>query len=132
MTITSKPAVTRTKYHPDAYQFLFAALRHAQRKYNRVPADEAGEQEAHVTGRELLEGVRELALQQFGLLAAHVFDHWGIHVTADFGRMVFELIDRGEMKRTEQDQFGDFLDVYDFEDAFDRDYRIDTSRAFVW
>jgi len=132
MAITTPTTSQRTRYHHDAYQFLFSALRHTQRKLNRTSDPETGEEDdAHISGQELLEGVRDLALKQFGLMTRPVFEHWGIRTTADFGRMVFELVDRGEMRKTERDQFTDFLDVYDFEDAFGREYDIDTSQAFL-
>jgi len=84
----------------------------------------------HVTGQELLEGIRRYALEQYGLMTVMIFDHWGISNTEDWGRMVFELIDRGEMYKTEHDQLSDFAEVYSFERAFDVDYEIDTSPAF--
>ena len=130
MSTISKPARQQTRYHQDAYQFLFAALRHAQRRLNRLPQDDSEEEQAHISGYELLEGVRDLASSHFGPLTELVFRHWGVRETADFGRMVFELIDRGEMRRTEHDHLSDFFDVYDFADAFDREYRVDTSHAF--
>jgi uncharacterized repeat protein (TIGR04138 family) len=130
MTTTSTTPRTRTRYHHDAYQFLSAALRHAQRMLGRIHREEDDEEEAHISGGELLDGVRDLARRQFGLMTRTVFHHWGIDSTEDFGRMVFELIDRGEMKRTEHDHLSDFIDVYDFDREFDRNYRIDTSHAF--
>lgn len=130
MNTTSQQAKRRTRYHRDAFQFVFAALRCAQRILDRLPADESEEDEAHISGRELLEGVRQLAIREFGLLANTVFRHWGIRSTADFGHIVFELIERGEMRKTDNDRLRDFFDVYDFEDVFDREYRIETSNAF--
>jgi len=130
MTTTSKSPLARTRYHHDAYQFLFEALRHAQRKLQRIPSDEVEEDETHITGFELVQGIRDLAVRHFGLLTNCVFRHWGVRTTEDFGRMVFELIERGEMRKTDQDQLSDFVDVYDFDEEFDRNYRIDTSHAF--
>lgn len=130
MNTTSRQASRRTRYHRDAFQFVFAALRCAQRILDRLPVDETAEDEAHISGPELLEGVRQLAISEFGLLANTVFRHWGIRSTVDFGHIVFELIDRGEMRKTEHDQLRDFFDIYDFDDAFDRNYRIETSDAF--
>lgn len=131
MTTTSTTtARTRTRYHHDAYQFLSAALRHTQRMLGRTPRREEDEDEAHISGGELLDGIRDLARRQFGLMTQTVFHHWGIDCTEDFGRMVFELIDRGEMKKTEHDHLSDFIDVYDFDREFDRNYRVDTSHAF--
>jgi uncharacterized repeat protein (TIGR04138 family) len=74
--------------------------------------------------------MRELALEQFGLLARVVLRQWGIESTDDVGRMVFELIERGEMRKTPRDRLSDFFDVYDFDEVFDRLYRIDTRHAF--
>lgn len=114
-------------YHSNAYMFVFAALRHAQEELGR---DRANHKTGHVTGRELLFGIRELAKQHFGLMAITVFADWGIRSTEDFGRMVFELIEAGEMRKTDDDQLEDFVDVYDFQKSFVEDYEIDTTQAF--
>ena len=127
-------------FHPDAYEFLKMALRFTVHNTPRMNNDESAEQSPpepgvpdesqHVTGQELLEGIRRYALEQFGLMTTWVFQHWGIDTTEDWGRMVFELIDRGEMYKTEHDQLSDFAEVYSFEHAFDLEYEIDTSPAF--
>ena len=109
---------------------MFDALQFAQDKLKRPRPRNPDDQHAHITGQELCIGIRELAVKRFGLLAKTVFAHWGVKSTTDFGRIVFELIERGEMRKTERDSLDDFVDVYDFEDAFDRDYAIDTSPAF--
>lgn len=128
MTTTSSRTL-RLKYHPDAYRFVFEALQFAQERLKRT-AQDAEDESAHISGPELLEGVRELALKKFGMLAKTVFAHWGIRATDDFGKIVFELIDRGEMRKTDRDQLTDFFDVYDFDQALVRDYLIDTDSAF--
>ena len=128
---TSKnPTPQRFKYHRSAEPFLFEALRRAQARLGRAAGDDASDERAHISGPELLESVREYALERFGYMARTVFHCWSIHSTEDFGRVVFDLIDRGLMSKTEQDQLSDFCDVYDFEEALDRRYRIDVSRAF--
>lgn len=131
MTTTSKQARATQRFHHQAYVFVFDALQHTQRLLARRPAasEEDGEQ-AHISGRELLEGIRDLALQQYGLLTRAVFSYWGVRSTDDFGRIVFELVERGEMRKTDRDRLSDFFDVYDFDEVFDRLYPIDTSRAF--
>ncbi len=95
-----------------------------------VGDQQAGEKQVHISGPELLEGIREYALEEFGLMARTVFHCWSIHTTEDFGRIVFDLIERGEMSKTDGDQLSDFSDVYDFEEALDNQYRINVSRAF--
>ncbi len=126
-------------YAYEAYEFLFLALAHTQKMLGRVPpepsAAEAGpepkseepgsESRYHVTGRELLDGVRDLALQQFGLMARTVFRMWGINRTDDFGQMVFNLVEAGLMSKTERDDLSDFRDVYDLDEALVRGYRIE-------
>ena len=72
----------------------------------------------HVTGRELAEGLRNLAIEQFGGLAILVLGQWNIRKTADFGAMVFNLVEAGLMSRSESDSPEDFADVYDFARTF--------------
>lgn len=126
----------RLRYHLNAYKFVFDALRHTQesleRTVTREPEDDDThiDDDAHISGQELLHGARELALERFGLMSRTVFRHWGINETGDFGRIVFELIERGEMRKTDRDQLSDFVDVFDFDEAFDRNYRIDSGKAF--
>jgi uncharacterized repeat protein (TIGR04138 family) len=129
MSITSKRA-PRTRYHANAYRFVSAALPYAQKLLNRNFAANLDDESAHITGPELLEGIRRFALENFGLLTLTVFHRWGIRETKDFGRIVFELIERGELRKTDRDHISDFYAVYDFEDVFNREYRINTHAAF--
>ncbi|RPI91127.1 MAG: hypothetical protein EHM42_00280 [Planctomycetaceae bacterium] len=130
MSTTQKAPQPRLLYHDNAYPFLFAALNRTQRALGRSAAHGPEDERAHISGVELLEGIREFAHEQFGLMAKSVFHCWGINSTEDFGRMVFELIERGDMRKTENDQLADFVEVFDFDETFDRNYRIDTSHAF--
>lgn len=130
MSTTGRSSLVGLGYHPNAYQFVNEALHYTQQKLGRIPGRNVSEDDAHITGPELVEGIRELALKQFGLLTRVVFHTWGIHATDDFGRIVFELIEQQAMRKTESDQLSDFFDLYDFEDAFDRKYEIDVSCAF--
>ncbi len=124
-TVTTRPS--KKKYHPQAYQFVFSAMRHVQQQLGRNSASEAT---GHISGPELLDGVRVLGIQHFGVMAILVLQRWGIRCTDDIGRIVFELIDRGEMRKTAHDQLADFIGVYDFEKVFREDYTPDTSVAF--
>jgi uncharacterized repeat protein (TIGR04138 family) len=132
MPTTSKLAATRLRYHPHAYQFVFAALRYTQDSLGRAPCRDREEEteEQHISGQELLDGIREFGTKQFGLLATTVFRHWNVRNTVDFGRIVFDLVERGEMRKTDRDQMDDFVDYYDFEDVFDQQYQINTAKAF--
>jgi uncharacterized repeat protein (TIGR04138 family) len=130
MSTTQNTQASPLRYHANAYRFLFAALRRAQQNLGRVPSPDNEGEQAHITGPELLDGVREYALDQFGLMARTVFHGWSVHSTDDFGRMVFDLIERGEMRKTDSDQLADFCDVFDFEDALENQYQIDVSHVF--
>jgi uncharacterized repeat protein (TIGR04138 family) len=72
----------------------------------------------HVTGRELLEAIRRLAREQFGLMTADVLSSWGVRGTEDFGEIVFNLVDKGLLSKTDDDSREDFRGVYSFDDAF--------------
>lgn len=130
MKVTSRPAVSRSRYHPEAHRFVFDALQFTQESLRRPQPRSPNDENAHITGQELCEGIRSLAVKRFGLLARTVFAYWGIHSTADFGRIVFELIERGEMKKTDSDTLADFSEVFDFDEALDQSYVIDTDQVF--
>ena len=129
MALTSRLRPTRLKFHPDAYRFVFEALQYSQEQLKKAARD-AEDDSAHISGPELLAGVRGLGLQKFGMLAKSVFAHWGVKSTDDFGRIVFELIECGEMRKTDRDQLTDFFDVFDFDQALVHDYPIPTEAAF--
>lgn len=135
MSTLRKSSVPRLRYPRNAYAFLFQALRYTQQKLGKISpresdAPEEPEEEAHLSGQELLYGIRDYAREQFGWMAQTVFHNWGIRTTDDFGRMVFELVDRGEMRKTDSDHISDFYEVYDFDEVFNRQYQIDLRQAF--
>jgi len=117
------------RYAYEAYEFLFAALHHTQKMLGRQPreqqAPEGAEQHHHVSGRELLLGVRDLALREFGLMARTVFRMWGIQRTDDFGEIVFNLVESNLMSKTQEDSREDFHEIYDLDKALVEDYRIE-------
>jgi uncharacterized repeat protein (TIGR04138 family) len=106
------------RYHRDAYFFVFEALRYAQEQLGMGQPEQAGsEEERHVTGQQLCEAIRRYAIEQYGLLAKSVFNAWGVYSTSDFGEIVFNLIDIGQMKKTDSDRREDFDNVFDFDDG---------------
>lgn len=130
MSVSSQVAAPRVRYHRDAYDFVTQALRVTQEWLGRSSAAHADDESAHVTGQELLEGIRRLALKQYGMMAPCVFAQWGVHTTDDFGRIVFDLVEREDFRRTERDRLSDFANVYSFDEVFRRNYEIDVSQAF--
>ena len=114
------------RFAPDAYEFIREALAYAQdvlEMGGKIDSG-SGEAEQHLTGQELCEAVRRLALDQFGLMARTVLNNWGIHTTRDIGEIVYNLIELGVMRKSRHDRREDFYDVYDFEEAFDRSFEI--------
>lgn len=114
-------AIEDGRYSPEAFQFLFEALDHAVQFCGR--ADEDGPAR-HISGQELLEGMRDYAAKLFGPLAAHVWRSWGVRSSLDWGRIVFLLVEKNLLKRQESDSIDDFRDGFDFDEAFVRSYRL--------
>lgn len=101
--------VSDPRYKADSYEFVMQALYFTQKKIKR---------NGHISGKELLEGIRDFAIEQYGVMARTVLEHWGITKTQDFGSIVFNLVDKKILSRTEADSIDDFKDVYDFKIAF--------------
>jgi len=104
------------QYKFEAYSFVLAGLHHTVSKLKKP---------RHVTGGELLEGMRQYALEQFGPMARMVLNYWGIQCTEDIGKIVFALVDAGILRKQPEDSLDDFRNSYTFEEAFDRGYKID-------
>jgi len=102
------------RYQRDGYIFLRDALDFTTKQQKKIK----GVSVRHVTGPELLDGVRQYALKEFGPMVMTVFDSWGIRSCEDIGHMVFNLIGAGVFGKTEQDSIEDFRNVYDFKEAF--------------
>lgn len=113
------------RYAYEAYEFVYAALAHTQKLLGRAPSgEEPPARQQHVSGRELLDGIRDLALREFGLMARVVFRMWGVERTDDFGEIVFNLIESELMSKTDDDCRRDFQAVYDLDEALVRGYSI--------
>jgi uncharacterized repeat protein (TIGR04138 family) len=110
------------RYARFAYDFVLEALDHTLTRTGKMGKSGEGR---HVGGRELLEGIRELVLERFGPLGKLVLNTWGVMRTEDFGEIVFNLVDIGLLNRRSEDTRLDFAHGYDFEQAFERDYRVD-------
>jgi uncharacterized repeat protein (TIGR04138 family) len=110
-----KAMKTHRRYKFEAYSFVMAALHYSVSKLKKA---------RHITGAELLEGIRQYALEQFGPLARTVLNYWGVKKTEDFGKIVFMLVEVGVLRKQPEDKIEDFKDVYDFKDAFDKGYKI--------
>ena len=103
-----------SRYHRDAYLFVKDALDYTQ----KTVVKESREQLRHVSGQELLEGIRCYAIAQFGPMAEMVFAEWGVNRCEDFGEIVFNMVEIGLLGKTDEDSREDFQNGYNFHDAF--------------
>jgi uncharacterized repeat protein (TIGR04138 family) len=101
------------RYTEEAYAFVRAGLDFTVRRL---------EKPRHVGGRELLDGIREFALKEFGPMTKTVLQGWGITRTEDVGEIVFNMVETGLLGKTDEDSRADFADGYDFEEAFRRPF----------
>ena len=100
-------------YSAAAYAFLLEALEKTRHNLSR---------EGHVSGGELLAGIKNLAKDRFGPMAALVFEEWGIKNGSDFGNMVYELVEKGVLFRKEEDSIEDFLGGGSYQQIFEEEY----------
>jgi uncharacterized repeat protein (TIGR04138 family) len=107
------------RYQSEAYLFVKDALDYTQKLVVKSSRDEV----RHVSGQELLEGIRAFALTQFGPMATMVFEEWGIRRCEDFGEIVFNMVEIGLLGKTEKDSRADFQNGYDFDSAFRKPFR---------
>jgi uncharacterized repeat protein (TIGR04138 family) len=101
------------RFDERAYLFVLAALEYHQARLT---------ERRHISGRELAEACRDLALERYGVLARLVLEHWGIRSSGDIGDVVFTLVDLELLMSQPTDTREEFVDVFDFERAFGREY----------
>ena len=102
------------RYAYEAYEFVCESVGYTQERLGRTDI-EAGEDENHVSGEELLRGACAMAVRDFGLMAPVVFRRWGILTTDDFGTIVFKLIEANRLTRSDDDDPEDFRELFDLE-----------------
>ncbi len=130
---------TDKRYKFDAYVFVFESLNYAHEQLGlgqehseeedatkAEPRRSAARKKAerHLTGQQLCEAIRQYAQDQYGLMAKAVLASWGVCSTSDIGNIVFNLIEIGQMRKTKQDRREDFDNVFDFDEAFVRGFKI--------
>ena len=107
-----------TRFARDAYTFVREALDFTQ----KLAGKETRSAIRHVSGQELLAGIRKFALEQFGPMAATVFEEWGVKSCRDFGEIVFNMVENRLLAKTDKDTRDDFQNGYDFTDAFQKPF----------
>jgi uncharacterized repeat protein (TIGR04138 family) len=101
------------RFERDAYFFVREALDHTQKLIGRATTEIR-----HVSGQQLLDGIKDYALLQFGPMAITVLEEWGIRRGEDFGEIVFNMVEQGLLSKTKNDSRADFAGGYDFDTAF--------------
>lgn len=104
------------RYTPEAYHFVFRALDWV---LERRQEQGLSSTDGHVPAVQLLDGLRDYALDLFGPLARLVLEGWGVHCTEDFGEIVFGLVDCQLLNKQDSDRKSDFAGRYSFREAFD-------------
>ncbi len=111
------------RFGKGAYYFIREALDHTLKSMEK----DRDKNKGHVSGRELLEGIRDYALDRFGPMTLTLMDHWNVKKCRDFGDIVFNLVDYGILGRTDNDSPEDFDQGYDFREAFEKPFSPDAS-----
>lgn len=101
------------RYDEQAYLFVLSALEFCQNKLKV---------RRHISAAELAHSCRDLALERFGLMSRLVLERWGVHGTSDIGEIVFALVELGLLVKQPADTREEFASVFDFHEAFERDY----------
>ncbi len=109
-------AITKSdkRFDPQAYFFVRDGLDFTQERIRKTEKVEM----RHICGQELLLGLRDYALSQFGPMTHFVLSQWGVSGCEDFGEIVFVMVDHQLLSKTEQDCREDFKGGYDFDEAF--------------
>jgi uncharacterized repeat protein (TIGR04138 family) len=103
------------RYRPEAYRFVVAALGVTVQSLPAQRLDDPVRR--HLSGRELLDGIIGLARREFGLMAPTVFAEWGVQRSEDVGRIVFQLVESGQLSARPEDRMDDFVGGPDLLDA---------------
>ena len=111
--IMDRIRLRESRFDERAYLFVLGALEFCQQRLD---------ERRHISGRELALACRDLALEKFGVMAGLVLEHWGVRSSADLGDVVFTLVDLGLLMSQPTDSREEFADVFDFDQAFAREY----------
>ena len=112
-TAIEKIVTADPRFSPEAYEFISDAVLYTTAQFHKN-----GEKKRHISGQELLEGIREYAISEFGPLAGDVLQDWGIHNSMGIGHIVFNMVDNQLLGRSEEDSIDDFKNGFDFNAAF--------------
>ncbi|MEZ5405144.1 MAG: hypothetical protein R3F23_02895 [Verrucomicrobiia bacterium] len=121
--------VLDSRYSIDAYQFIKEALDFTTKILKKNSSKNSAPQ--HISGQELLEGIRIYTLKQYGPMGKTLLEYWGLRQCEDFGQIVFNLVNLGVFGKTESDSLEDFKKGYDFDEAFVKPFLPEERRASI-
>jgi uncharacterized repeat protein (TIGR04138 family) len=108
------------RYALEAYEFVSKAVVFTMLSLSRDKSPNH-----HISGQELLDGFRRYAIQEFGPMAGEIMKSWGFSNSSDVGNVVFNLVNRNLLGKTENDSLSDFKNGLDFERAFSEPFETD-------
>jgi len=108
----------QTKYSPQAFAFVQQGLDFAIKRIHGEPDATADPMSRHISGGQLCTGLRQYAIERYGLMALSVLNSWQVRSCEDFGHIVFAMVDSGILHKTENDSLEDFRGLFDFDEAF--------------
>jgi uncharacterized repeat protein (TIGR04138 family) len=114
-------------YPMDAFLFVQQGLSYTVDKIHGEGTEPGASH--HISGRDLCNGLKEVAHHRWGLLAWTVLQRWNITTTLDFGRIVFAMVEHQHMQKTDEDTLADFRHVFEFQSALEREYQITPATA---
>jgi len=103
-----------SRYSFESYLFVREGLDHTLKLMKRNGHGASG----HVSGQELLGGIRDYSLKEFGPMTKSVLNEWGIKTCEDIGNVVFNLVNKGVLGKTQSDSIEDFKQGFNFDEAF--------------
>jgi uncharacterized repeat protein (TIGR04138 family) len=118
------------RYPVEAYEFVCEAVTYTQQTLGREPQEEDDQDtDYHVGGEELARGACELAVHEFGMMAAVVFKQWNVRRTDDIGEIVFNLIRAEKLSQSDRDDPADFRDLFDLDKALADGFELSAGQA---
>lgn len=106
-----------SRYAAEAYAFVSDAVNYTAEKLNR-----RNKSSRHISGHELLEGITDYALKQFGPLACEVLSEWGLENGLSIGNVVFNMVNEKLLTANENDSIEDFSVDFDITEELRRPF----------
>lgn len=107
------------RFDAEAYNFISNAVVYTSQKVK----DEESNMQRHISGQELLEGIKDFAVEEYGPIAPEVLRHWGLTDSKSIGEVVFNMVNKNLLGSTNEDSIDDFIDSYDIDQKFSERFK---------